>query len=195
MGTTAESLTVDAFLSQLRPGERAELVDGVVRPMTPTSGAHGLVTGTLTGLLARALEAPDPEAPPRGRVFTEMTPVRLFRDRDGVRCPDVAVVFAERLPAGGLATAGALAVVPDLVVEVLSPTDTASDVEEKRAEYLAAGVRLVWVVDPRTRAVTVYRPDTAPVRLGLDATLTGEPVLPALRVPVRRVFDGLAPAG
>ncbi|HEU4631250.1 MAG TPA: Uma2 family endonuclease [Gemmatimonadaceae bacterium] len=190
MGTTTELLTVDEFLSRLSHDEPVELVDGVVRPMTPTGGAHGLVCGRLVVLLGRALDVAG--QPSAGVVFTEMAAVRLFRDRESVRCPDVSVVLAARLLAGGLPTTGALTVVPDLVAEVLSPAEAAWEVEEKRAEYLAAGVRLVWIVDPRTRAVTVYRPDAAPIRLTRDDLLSGEPVLPAFRHPVGRLFDGLA---
>lgn len=190
MGTAVELLTVDEFLSRYGSKDRVELVDGVVRPMTPTSGAHGLVAGRLIVLLGRALE--DEGLPSLGEVFTEMTAIRLFVDREGVRCPDASVVLADRLPSGGLPMTGALTVVPDLVAEVLSPSEAAWEVEEKRAEYLEAGVRLVWIVDPRTRSVTTYQPDAAPVRLVGDDVLTGGLVLPSFRHPVARLFEGLA---
>ncbi len=113
-------------------------------------------------------------------------------DPDKVRKPDVSLVLAGRLPAGVLPR-GHCRVAPDLAVEVVSPNDAFSDVEAKVGEYLAAGVRLVWVIDPPTRVVLVYRPDGTGARLRDGDELSGEDVVPGFRCRVGDLFN--APAG
>lgn len=78
---------------------------------------------------------------------------------------------------------------PDLVVEVVSPSDRAIEVSEKALMWADAGVRLVWIVDPRTRTVTVYRPDGAVSLLRGASELDGEDVLPGFRLPLADLFD------
>jgi Uma2 family endonuclease len=75
-----------------------------------------------------------------------------------------------------------------LAVEILSPTDTQEEIHEKIDEYLAAGVALVWVIDPADRTVRVYRPDARPQLFNDEQELTGEPHLPGFRAPVARLF-------
>jgi Uma2 family endonuclease len=96
----------------------------------------------------------------------------LARHPDTVRAPDVAFVSADRLPPPAQRVFF-LALAPDLVVEVLSPSDRARDVHDKMHEYLAAGVRLVWLVDPRAQRITVYLPDRTARTLGAADTLDG----------------------
>lgn len=73
---------------------------------------------------------------------------------------------------------------PDLAVEVLSPSALASEVRTKVREYLAAGARLVWIVDPESRTASVHRPDGTGRELGEDGTLDGEDLLPGPRIPL-----------
>lgn len=77
---------------------------------------------------------------------------------------------------------------PDLVIEVISPTDRWSDVDEKVQEYFDAGVRLVWVLDPRTRSVLACRDDGSALRLVGEAILGGEDVVPGFAVRVSDLF-------
>jgi Uma2 family endonuclease len=77
---------------------------------------------------------------------------------------------------------------PDLAVEILSPSNSASDVQEKVLEYLAAGSRLVWIVDPARRTVTVYKSARDIRILGAGEALTGEEVLPGFRLPLAALF-------
>ena len=75
-----------------------------------------------------------------------------------------------------------------LAVEILSPSDTQETIDEKLAVSIESGVALVWVVNPRFRTVTVYRPDAPPVLFNDQLDLTAEPHLPGFRVPVARLF-------
>ena len=100
---------------------------------------------------------------------------------------ELTEVATDRLPPGDLPN-GYLRLAPDLVVEVASPSDTASELQSKVCTWLDAGCRLVWVVYPATRSVTVYR-SRADVRvLGADDVLDGGPVLDGLSAEVRELF-------
>ena len=117
------------------------------------------------------------------RCFGESIP----DDPDRVRKPDVSYLAPGRLSAGRLPT-GHCELVPDLAVEVVSPNDLYSEVEDKVDEYLRAGVRLVWVIDPRTDSVRVHRLDGTVRDLGHGDELDGEDVAPGFRCPVRELF-------
>ena len=80
-------------------------------------------------------------------------------------------------------------VVPDLAVEIRSPSNTVRELAEKVADYLRAGVRLVWVVDLDTQTVTVHTPGAVPLTLSVDEEITGGEVLPAFRCPVAAFFE------
>jgi len=121
-------------------------------------------------------------------VLSAETGFLLARRPDTVRAPDVAFVSAERLEQART-TRGFFPGPPDLAVEVLSPTDRAGEVHAKVADYLAAGTRLVWVVEPGRHTIRVYRTLLAPKTVGQEATLDGEEVLPGFRLPVSAVFS------
>jgi Uma2 family endonuclease len=122
-----------------------------------------------------------------GEVFNSDTGFRIFGDEQTVRLPDVSFVRADRLPPlDELNRVGRL--VPDLVVEVVSPSDRMSDVLDKIAEYLRAGVPLVWLVEPKRRVVTVYRPDRDPRELDEHQDLDGEEIVPGFRLAVASIF-------
>jgi len=168
-------------------GERYELMRGELRRMAPAGGEHGEV-GTefvfhLRAHVGRVL----------GRVYNADTGFILARSPDTVLAPDAAFVRADRLPAPS-DRRGFLPVVPDLVVEVVSPWDRPRDVEEKVALYLQSGVRLVWLVHPARRTVTVYAPNAEPRVLGPADTLDGGDVLPGFRLPVAALFDAEQPS-
>src|SRR5205823_5969430 len=103
---------------------------------------------------------------------------------------DVAFLTKDQLPVRR-SKEGYLLTIPALVAEVRSKNDTRKEIQEKVDRYLAAGVRLVWVADPAPRSVTAYRPGEEPRVFHEDEDLTAEGVLPALRFPVRRLFEGL----
>ena len=111
------------------------------------------------------------------------------RNPDRVRGADVAFFAAGRFPEGRM-PAGYTELVPDFIAEVVSPYDTAQDVEQKVREWLAAGVRLVWVLYPAQRSVTAFR--RMDVRVFPDtAEIDGEPVFAGLSIPVNRLFAEL----
>jgi Uma2 family endonuclease len=116
-------------------------------------------------------------------------------DRSRSRRPDIAFVSAERMHSGPEwdLDARAAEVVPDLAVEVTSPTDRAEDQREKILEYFQAGVRAVWVVYPRLKIVDVYEsPSRIQVLTDAD-TLRGDPVLPGFELPLARIFEATGP--
>lgn len=181
--TTAQTLlTADELFSLPADGNRRELVKGELRTMAPAGAEHGFVAGEVFGFVREHVR--------RHRVgytFAAETGFTIGRDPDTVRAPDVAFVAAGRF-AGNVLPARFADLAPDLVVEVVSPSDTAREIQEKVEDWLRAGVRMVWVVYPSTRSVTVYRSLTE-VRVLTEAeTLEGEDVLPGFTCPVRDLF-------
>ncbi len=160
---------------------RCELVRGELRMMIPPSAEHGRVTINITGpILTHA------RAKGLGTIYAAETGFLLARNPDTVRAPDVAFVRAGR---GPTPERGYYPGAPDLAVEVLSPDDRPGYVRDKVAEWLEAGSLAVWVVDPRTKIVTVHEPGRAPVALGENDTLRGGDVLPGFALVVARVFE------
>ncbi len=181
MATQGKLLTAEDLLCMPEDDFRYELLDGVLVKMSPPGALHGSVGGNAHALLWLYLRQH-----PIGRVFDEVG-VILRRNPDRVRAPDVSFLAAERIPAGGIPR-GYLEVVPDLVIEVLSPTDRRREVEEKIHEWLQGGARIVWLLDPDRRTVTVYEGGRPPRVLSESETLTAEPVLPGFSVPVGELF-------
>lgn len=106
---------------------------------------------------------------------------------DTVRAPNLGFVRTERIPPDGIPS-GYWPGAPDFAVEVLSPSDRFADVLRKVAEYLAAGTRLVWVIDPEARTATVFRPDALPETAGSDGVLSGEEALPGFTLRLAEVW-------
>lgn len=185
MAVVRSGLTADDLLHMSRdPSHRYELVKGELVQMPPVGGEHADVAAEVTARLR-----PHAQRHRLGTVLVEAG-FRLASDPDTVRAPDVSFIAATRVPAGGLPK-GYITGVPDLAVEVMSPDDTASDVEVKVQEYLEHGTRLVLVVHPRTCTVTAYRPDgTARVFRGDDILDLGD-VVAGFTVPVRELFSAV----
>ena len=175
-------MTADELFKLPKDEARGELIQGVFYPAMPTGGRHGEIEALLAW---RLLNVVQPSG--RGRVMTGDPGIVLERGPDTVRAPDVAYFSAERLPPDA-DIAGFLDVVPDLIVEVVSPDDRVTEVREKAEMWTSFGARLVWVVWPETMTVDVYRPEESVVTLGAEDTLTGEDVLPEFSCIVREVF-------
>lgn len=111
----------------------------------------------------------------------------LERDPPTVRIPDIAFIAHESLSTGEGPT-GAWTMAPDLVVEMLSPSNTAAEIQEKVLDYLEAGTRLVWVVDPRTRSTTAYRSRKDVEVLTSEDSLNGGDVLPGFDLAISILF-------
>ena len=142
--------------------------------MSPAGARHGRISLRLgASLLAFVREEG------LGEVFDSSTGYRL--PGGNVRSPDASFVSSKRLPR---VPEGFLELAPDLAVEVLSPEDSPRGVLDKVGEYLAAGVRLVWVIDPRTSRAVSYRSLTDVQEIGPDGTLEGGELLPGFRYPL-----------
>lgn len=179
MATVAQTITAHQFFEM--PGhEHFDLVDGELVPMSPPGFDHGCIVSDIAAILREFVRTRK-----LGLVAVEAGFV-VARDPDTVRSPDVAFVRGERIPPGGVRAFfdGA----PDLAVEVISPTDRASEVLAKADDWLRFGSAAVWVVDPETKTVTVYshRPQT--LFLSTSDTLVCEELLPGFSLPVAQVF-------
>lgn len=161
---------------------RLELVRGELLKMPPAGHEHGEIASSALFVLTRFVRQHQ-----LGKTYAAETGFTLSRNPDTVRAPDAAFVTAERA-AQQKRRHGFFDGVPDLAVEVVSPGDSAEEVEEKILDYLEAGVRLLWIINPRTRTVAVYRSLTDIRVLTLEDNLEGYDVLPGFTVPVRELF-------
>lgn len=164
-------------------GDRLELVDGrfVEKSMGTESGWIASELSRRIGNYCRERGL--------GRVFPSEVGYQCFTD-DGnrVRKPDVSFVRADRLPSDWRSY-GFFPFAPDLAIEIISPNDLYSDVRRKIGEYLDGGIGLVWVVDPLSRHVEVYRADGSATLLREESQLSGEELLPGFECPLRELFD------
>lgn len=149
--------------------------------MTPAGFEHGRIVMNISGPLHLYLKQN-----PLGIVAGAETGFQIARNPDTVRAPDVAFVRAQRVPSSPVP--GYFEGPPDLAVEVLSPGDRASEVLAKVGDWLDAGCRSVWVVDPRTRTVSVYRGPSQVIILHDSELISDEELLPGFRVRVAELF-------
>jgi Uma2 family endonuclease len=175
-------VSVEEFTRIPDDEHRYELVEGRVIRMSPPGSRHAVLTTRLAVLLFQHVE-------PRslGAVMTSGG-FWLAADPDTVREPDVAFVRQERIPDAGVPQSfwpGA----PDLAVEIVSPGDRSAEINAKVRDYLAHGVRLVWIVDPGRKAVTAHRPGSRPVVFRADDVLDAGDVIPGFRCSVRQIFQ------
>lgn len=165
------------------PGKQLELVNGEVVEVPGSGALQSLIATTLLRLLYRHVDEQD-----LGLVFPDGLGYVLRRGPDQVRIPDVSFVAWERVPEGEISE-GFWEGAPTLAVEVVSPHDRADDIYERVQDYLAAGSRQVWVLWPRQRALSVYRPDADTRELGPDSVLEADDILPGFSVRVGNLFD------
>jgi Uma2 family endonuclease len=182
MSTTTQLTTAEELLAMPRDGFRYELVEGELKRMSPAGHNHGRIAMRLAIPLGKFIADNN-----LGAVYAAETGFKLKSDPDTVRAPDVSFIQQERVQEVGDAE-GFWPGAPDLVVEVNSPGDRVGEVEEKVQEWLNAGARLVWVVSPRLRAVTVYRSLTDIRTLTEKDTLDGGEVVPGFQFPVAELF-------
>ena len=175
-------ITADELLAMPDDGYRYELVKGELIQMSPTGDEHGQVTMELATSLNLFVKKHN-----LGRVYAAETGFKLESDPDTVRAPDVAFVSRKRVEATGTLTSyrsGA----PDLVVEVLSPSDRSGKVEAKVKQWLETGARMVWVVSPKLHTITVYRSLIDIVTLTEKDNLDGGDVVPGFQIKVAEIF-------
>jgi len=178
-----------AALHANAPGEEPlfEIVNGQRVELPPMSAYAGLIASRLHTRLSVHVEDHA-----LGTAVSEVLFI-LDRERDLRRRPDVAFVSADRWPlTREVPEVGDWAVVPDLAVEVVSPSDEFSDVLGKVREYFRCGVRQVWVVVPEEEQVYVYESARHVQIVTLGELLQAESLLPGLAIPLARLF-GRAP--
>ena len=182
--TTSKSklLTAADLLRLSSQGIRGELVRGELHKTMPLGFPHGRVVMRLGSRMENFIEARQ-----LGHLMGSDSGVLLERDPDTVREPEIAFFSVEKIPLDETPP-GYAEVVPDLVVEVMSPGDNRCEVREKALMWLAYGALLVWVVDPETRSVQVHREGHAALTLTENDSLDGLDALPGFTCAVRDLF-------
>jgi len=165
-----------------QPGVSYELVRGELRCAAPAVALAGVAAARAVARVGGFVEQHN-----LGVCGTAESGFKLAANPDTVRAPDLWFVRAERVPADGIPETfwpGA----PDLAVEILSPSDRFTAVIEKVYDYLNAGSRLVWVIDPRGRSAAVFRPGEPPQLIREDGVLDGADLLPGFSLPLRDIL-------
>ena len=170
------TMTLEEFLENDVPGY--EYAKGELIPMAPTSIEHGEISINVIRYLDRHVYEKG-----LGKLYTANT---TFQVGERLMKPDVAFVSTARLDVDEDKT---FPIPPDLAIEVVSPTDVHYRIVRKAFDYLNAGTRLVWVLDPVAKAVTVYRSENDIEILTHEATLSGEDVVPGFACPVEQLFE------
>ena len=168
-------MTLEEFLESDLEGY--EYIKGELVPMPPPSMLHGRISTNLflpLGFYIRKNQL--------GDIYMDVG----FTVGDRVLIPDVAFLSNANMPDS---LSKACPVPPDLAVEVVSPTDASSRVEEKAFAYLEAGTQLVWVLKPQSKTVTVYRSETDITLLTRNGTLSGEDVVEGFSCQVAELFE------
>lgn len=177
-------MTADELLAMPDDGYLYELIKGEVIKVSPPPGhEHGLVTMNIAGPLYEYVKSMN-----LGKVYAAETGFLLEQNPDTVRAAAVAFVKRERIERAG-SVKGYWIGAPDLAVEVISPGDTVGRIEGKVREWLKAGTALLWVVNPKLHAVTVYHSLTDVRVLTERDNLDGGDVVPGFAVSVSEIFS------
>lgn len=187
MATLATPMTTADLLALPENGTERWLIDGELRerPMTVRNRFHSrtlICTGTELEIWNRR------QPPPRGQILGGEAGVRLTRDPDTTVGVDIVYVSADVIVQQTEETT-LIDGVPILAVEILSPNDTLEDIHDKIEVFLAAGVALVWIMNPYDRTVLAYRPGAEPELFNARQELIAESHLPGFRVSVARLFE------
>jgi Uma2 family endonuclease len=180
-GMTPATLTAEELLALNIQDKRTELVRGRLVVREPAGFARGVVASRINERVATFVRTHS-----LGLVVAAETGFTLERRPDTVRAPDVGFVDRDRVP--DPLPRGYAEFAPDLAVEVLSPHDRPGEVLAKIADWLRAGTRLVWIVDPVRRTARVYRADGSETFVADSALLDGEDVLPGFVLPLAAIL-------
>ena len=183
MVTKTRPVTAEELLRMPDDGFRYELVRGELRKMAPAGYDHGRIAASIAIRLGMHVMEGG-----LGEVSIAEPGFRLESDPDHVRVPDAAFVRRERAPAAR-GMPGFFPGAPDLAIEVISPSDSYTEVEEKVADWLNAGTLAVIVVDPRRRTIKVHRSPAEAVVLTEADVLAVEEVVPGWQMSVRDIFE------
>lgn len=185
MSTATRITTADELLFMPTDGYRYELIEGELRKMSPGGSQHGLLSNKIGWLLTTHVVQFD-----LGEVFGAETGFRVGRNPDTVLAPDASFVRKERIQKIGVPKEF-FPEAPALVVEVVSPGDTAEEVDDKMRRWFSAGAELGWVIYPSGRTVTVYQSLHDIRILSGDDMLDGGEVVPGFTCRVSDLFAQL----
>ena len=175
-------LTADDLAKQPDNGTRYELVKGVLQKMPPAGFEHGIRAAEIGSKLNVYVKTHK-----LGYVCGAETGFKIAQNPDTVRAPDAAFVSQASIERQGIVR-GYWEGAPDLAVEVISPGDTYAEVAEKVEEWLTAGCRMVWVINPRRETIEVYRPNADFTILRGTDTLDGDDVVEGFQCQVQDIF-------
>ena len=184
MSVAVTLLTAEDLLQMPRDDWRSELIEGVLHRMPPPGFEHGSIAARFGGLLFAHVNQHK-----LGRVLAAETGFQISSDPDTVRAADVAFVTNERLRQAHFDRHKYFPGAPVFLVEVLSPSDSYSDVEKKVADWLAAGSGLVVLADPAKELLFAHRPGKPVQILSREDTLDASDVVSGWKVPVAEVFE------
>lgn len=179
----APLMTAEEFAERPDPGYPEELVRGEIVPMSVPKPRHGQICGNAYYLVRQFADGQN-----LGHVLSNDSAVITQRGPDTVRGADVSFYSYAKVPRGPIPE-GYLEAKPDLIVEVISPSDRWPKILAKVAEYLDAGVIVVVLLDDGSRSAQVFRPDAPNRTIGPDDVLTLPEVLPGFEVAVSRFFE------
>ncbi|MBI4582899.1 MAG: Uma2 family endonuclease [Planctomycetes bacterium] len=175
-------VTVDEFW-KLSRNRRCELIRGEIIDMTPVGGEHGSIQINLAIHVGGHIKSQD-----LGAVSGGETGYKLESDPDTIRAPDLGFVVKARLPEGGVPKKF-WPFQPDLAIEIVSPSDSYEDVELKVREWMQAGTREVWVVNPRLKEIKIHRPNQPAKVFRSGEILQSHELLPGLSLKIGDVFN------
>ncbi len=175
-------LTADEFFEWQPPDKDTELVRGRMIVREPPRLWHGLYAANLCLFVANYARAKR-----LGFVFGQDTGFPIARDPDTVLAPDLAFIRADRLPSRDEDRYPAI--VPDLVAEIMSPSDRRKAVVAKMHDWIEAGVRVAWFIEPKQRRATIFFADGSELAVADDGVLTAGDVLPGFACALRAVFE------
>jgi Uma2 family endonuclease len=184
-------MTTEEFLALPDDGIERWLVDGEVwefpreHPMTVRNRFHSAILAAVCAVLKIWLWQ---QPLPRGQVLGGEAGVRMLRDPDVIVGIDVVYVSPE-VAVRQTEDTTLIDGVPTLAVEILSPSDTVEEINDKLGLYRRAKVPLVWLIDPYVKTVTVHAAGSKPALFNIDQELSADAYLPGLRVPVARLFE------
>ena len=183
-GTATEE---DVLKAEGHTGRICELIDGVL-----VEKAMGYLESLLAGAIVEALR----KFVRQRNLGIVLTPDGTLRILPGqVRVPDACFVAWDRFPGGTLPKVAIPAVAPDLAVEILSEGNTPGEMERKLRDYFAAGVRLVWYIDPRSRTARAYTAPGVCEELAEQGILSGRDVLPGFELSLAGLFAEMDRSG
>ncbi len=188
MLSTDRKLTAAEFLSLPEGDITYELVDGQAvpkdNPMSPTR-FHSRLQPIVWQMLEQWCSSQDGLKP--GSAHTEWAVVLKRKQEEWIPIPDVTYISDQKLPVSAM-TDDPCMETPELVVEIISPSQTFGEMTEKATDYLDAGILRVWIVDPLAKSITVFYPD-APPRTFTDSNILMDPLFPGLEITPKIVFE------